>query len=210
MKSQIYESGTASEEIERSLDEADARIAQLGQDRAATAKRRRALVEPAYKTVVSNPTDLHHKITLGAVLVTIGLTASDADAFAGLLASYADQVIADCETAVEPNPLASFGTALVHVIDQHERDLTGQGLFETWARRLAAYREDRAEWLVRDETFRLEGAWRAEAMTRGQRWLVRVTCRIRHLDLPGHLSRGDTADWLEENGANLNYREFAA
>jgi hypothetical protein len=83
-------------------------------------------------------------------------------------------------------------------------------VFETWQRRLATYVEDRAEWLARDEEYRLEGAWRHESMTRGQRWLMRVTCRIRRIDLPGHLSRGDAADWLDANGANLSYREFAA
>ena len=210
MKSRNYETGPKSEDIARILDDADARIAQHDRDRAAIAERRRALIEPVYKTVVANPTDLHHKITLGAVLVNIGLVASDADAVAGLLASYADQVIGDCETAVEPDPLASFGTALVRVIDLHEREMTGQGLFVSWARRLALYQEDRAEWLARDVAFQLEGAWRQESMTRGQRWLVRVTCRIRHFDLPGHLSRGDAAEWLEAHGANVNYREFTA
>ncbi len=210
MESRNYDKGPTSEDVTRLLDDADARIARLGHDRVAIAERRRALIEPAYRTVLANPSEIHHKIALGAVLVGLGLTASDADAVAGLLGSYADQVIADCETAVEPDPVATFGTALVRVIDRHERELTAGGLFESWARRLAAYQEDRAEWLARDVEFRLQGAWRAEAMTRGQRWLVRVTCRIRYLDLPGHLSRGDAADWLDAHGANVTYREFSA
>ena len=47
-------------------------------------------------------------------------------------------------------------------------------------------------------------------MTRDQRWLIRVTCRLRCIDVPGHLSRGHAADWLEAHGANMNYREFVA
>lgn len=208
MKSQNYENTDGDPAINRVLSDADARIAQLALDRAAIAERRRALVEPAYRTVVANPTDMHHKITLGAVMVNAGLTASDADALAGLLASGADQIMADAEHMTDSGPFTSFGRVLINLIDRHDRDLSARGMFETWCRRLAAYQEDRAEWLARDEEYRLAGAWRDLGMTTGQRWLVRVTCRIRNIDLPGHLSRGDAADWLDTHGANLNYREF--
>lgn len=210
MKSQIHDNTDGRPDIVRMLDDVDARIASLAQDRAAITERRRALIEPALKTVVTNPTDLHHKITLGAVLVNIGLAAIDADALAGLLALNADQIVADIDDQIDADPSATFGQMLIAVIDRNERVLSARGLFETWQRRLAAYIEDRAEWLARDKEYRLEGAWRYEDMTRGQRWLVRVTCRIRHIDLPGNLSRGDAADWLEAHGANLNYREFVA
>lgn len=210
MESQIHDNADGGTDIDRILDDADARIARLAQDRAAITERRRALIEPAFKTVVANPTDLHHKITLGGVLVNIGLAAIDADALAGLLAANADQIVADIDDQIDADPSATFGQMLVSVIDRHERLLSARGLFETWQRRLAAYVEDRAEWLARDEEYRLEGAWRHESMTRGQRWLMRVTCRIRRIDLPGHLSRGGAADWLDANGANLSYREFAA
>ena len=111
---------------------------------------------------------------------------------------------------IDIDPSVSFGQAIVMMIDRHDRDLSSRGLYETWRRRLAAYDADRAEWLARDEEYRLEGAWREEAMTRDQRWLIRVTCRLRRIDMPGHLSRGDAADWLEVRGANMNYREFVA
>lgn len=210
MKSQIHESADGDRAIERMLDDADARVAGLAGDRAAVAQRRRALIEPAYKTVVANPSEVHHKITLGAVLVAIGLAAGDADAVAGMLALNADEVMADMDALIDADLSATFGRALVAMIDRHDRDLSARGLYEAWARRLAAYHEARAEWLARDAEFRLGGAWRQEVMTRGQRWLVRVTCRIRRVDLPGNLSRGDAADWLETHGANLNYREFVA
>ena len=145
---------------------------------------------------------------MGGTLVTYALSASDADALAGLLASSADQVWADMDNLIDTDPFVTFGEAIVAMIDRHDRDLSARGLYETWKRRLAAYDEDRAEWLARDAEFRLEGAWRHESMTRDQRWLVRVTCRLRSIDVPGHISRGAAADWLEQHGANMSYREF--
>lgn len=210
MKLQIRENGGKTSSVDGMLDEADAQMALLAADRAAVAARRRALIEPAYKTVVAQPTEVHNKIALGGVLVAIGLSAVDADALAGLLALHADEVIENLDGLVDADPLVRFGTVLIRHIDRQERDLTARGLFETWSRRLAAYREDRAEWLARDEKFRLDGAWRHEPMTRGQRWLIRVTCRLRRIDLPGHLARGDAADWIEENGGNLNYSAFVS
>ena len=210
MNSQIYENADDGNGIDRILDDADADIARLGTDRAAIAERRRALVAPQYKTVVAEPREVHNKIALGGVLVNIGLSAIDADALAGLLAFWADQVLSDMDELIDIDPLVTFRQAIVMMIDRYDRDLSARGLYETWTRRLAAYDEDRAEWLARDEEFRLEGAWREEGMTRDQRWLIRVTCRLRGIDVPGHLSRGHAADWLQAHGANMNYREFVA
>ncbi|MGY4396699.1 hypothetical protein ACVWZA_001884 [Sphingomonas sp. UYAg733] len=210
MDSQIYENADGQPDIDHILADADARITRLGEDRAAIDERRRALIAPRYKTVVAEPREVHNKIALGGVLVNIGLSAIDADALAGLLAFWADQVCADMDELIDTDPSVSFGAAIVMMIDRHDRDLSARGLYETWTRRLAAYDEDRAEWLARDAEFRLEGAWREEGMTRDQRWMIRVTCRLRGIDVPGHLSRGDAANWLEAHGANMNYREFVA
>jgi hypothetical protein len=210
MQSQIYENADGREDIDRILAEADADIAQLGSDREAIAARRRALVAPRYKTVVAEPREVHNKIALGGVLVNIGLSAIDADALAGLLAFWADQVWSDVDELIDTDPSVTLGQAIVMMIDRYDRDLSARGLYETWLRRVATYDADRAEWLARDEEYRLEGAWRDAGMTRDQRWLMRVTCRLRRIDVPGHLSRGDAADWLEAHGANMNYREFVA
>lgn len=210
MDSRIYENADGQPDIDRVLEKADADLARLDEDRAAIAERRRALVAPRYKTVVAEPTEVHNKIALGGVLVNHGLSAIDADALAGLLALWADQVWSDMDELIDTDPSVSFGQAIVTMIDRHDRDLSARGLYETWRRRLVAYDADRAEWLARDEEYRVEGAWREERMTRDQRWLIRVTCRLRRIDVPGHLSRGDAADWLEAHGANLNYREFVA
>lgn len=210
MNSQIYENADGQSDIDRVLAKADAGISKLAEDRVALAERRRALIAPRHKTVVAEPTEVHNKIALGGVLVNHGLSAIDADALAGLLAFWADQVWGDIDDLIGADPSVSFGQAIVMMIDRYDRDLSARGLYETWVRRLAAYDADRAEWLARDAEFRLEGAWRHEGMTRDQRWLIRVTCRLRRIDVPGHLSRGDAADWLEAHGANMNYREFVA
>lgn len=210
MKSQIYENADGQPDIDRILAEAENEITKLTEDRAALAERRRALVAPRFKTVVADPTEVHNKIALGGVLVNIGLSAIDADALAGLLAFWADQVWSDMDELIDTDPSVSLGQAIVMMIDRYDRDLSARGLYETWTRRLAAYDEDRTEWLARDAEFRLEGAWREEGMTRDQRWLIRVTCRLRCIDVPGHLARGDASDWLQANGANMNYREFVA
>ncbi len=208
MKSQFYENGLNDENIEAALNEADASIARLENDRAAIADRRRALVEPAYKTVIANPSQLHHKITIGAVCTNEGMAAGDADALAGLLALSATEFADRITIAAKANPTMHAGRLIVSMLDTCARELSAKGLFETWQRRLSIYAEDRAEWLARDEEFRLNGLWRLEAMTTNQRWLVRVTCQILRIDLPGDLSRGDAADWLSRNGANLNYMDF--
>lgn len=210
MNSRIYENADGQPDIDRVLATADADIVRLDEHRAAIAERRRALIAPRYKTVVAEPTEVHNKIALGGVMVNIGLSATDADALAGLLAFWADQVWSDMDVLIDTDPSVSLGQAIVMMIDRHDRDLSARGLYEAWTRRLAAYDEDRAEWLARDAEFRLEGAWRVASMTRDQRWLIRVTCRLHRIDVPGHLSRGDAADWLERHGANMTYREFVA
>lgn len=209
MESQNYDSADA-KGIDRLLDEADERIEQLRKDRAALAERRRALVEPRYKTVLAEPREAHNKFALGGVLTALGLSGLDADALAGLLASNADQAMADMDEVIDRDPFMTLGTAMIAVLDIHDRDLTARGLHETWRRRLAIYEQDRAEWLALDAEYRMDGMWREADMTRHQRWLIRVTCRLRAIDVPGHLSRGDAADWLDTHGANMNYREFSS
>ena len=208
MNSQIYDSGESVGGTENVLAQADARIMQLQQMRAELAKRRRALVEPSHKVVVANPTSMHHKITLGAVLVNANFQAVDADALAGLLsikaAEFAEQFVKASQDAGEA-PVAQI---IANLLDTDLRQLAALGLFNEWQRRLSLYLEDRTEWLARDSEFQLSGAWRESEMTADQRWLIRVTCRVLAIGLPGHLLRGQAADWLEGHGANLNYGDF--
>lgn len=208
MNSQICENEEEPDKAGDALAAADHRIAEIEAQRAAIATRRRALTEPTHKLVVANPTAMHHKITLGAVLVNAGFQASDADALAGALSTdpviFAERFI----DAAMKRPGTNTADVIADILDQDQREFAARGLFLTWQKRLALYLQDRAEWLARDEELRLHGEWRQAEMTGDQRWLIRVTCRILRIEMPGHLRRGQAADWLEEHGANLNYGDF--
>lgn len=207
MNSQICESGDEPGN-EKKKSSFNARIAELDRVIRQDAERQRALTEPVHKTVVATPTAMHHKITLGAVMVAAGFQAADADALAGLLGSPAMRLYNSLAVGVIDFDGKNAGQALADVLDRDARELEARGLYAGWERRFSLYAEDRAEWLNRDLEFRLEGAWRALEMTASQRWLVRVTCRVLQLPMPGHLLRGQAADWLEAHGANLNYENF--
>ena len=208
MNSQIYDSGDDTGDEEAIFEKADDRVAQLHQMRSEIAERRRALIEPSHKVVVANPSSMHHKITLGGVLVNAGFQAADANALAGLLSLGATEFAERFADAAQQADLAPAAQIIANLLDADVRQLAALGLFSAWRDRLSLYLDDRAEWLNRDEEFQLKGVWREEPMTADQRWLIRVTCRVLAIGMPGHLLRGQAADWLEKHGANLNYGDF--
>lgn len=208
MNSQICDSTAEPNGVGNSFAEVDQRIAELEERRALIAERRRALAEPTHKLVVANPSGMHHKITLGAVLVNAGFQASDGDAIAGLLDAEAVDFIDRVRAAASERPTMTVAELVAHILVLDQRELTARGLFLTWRKRLALYLEDREEWLARDDELRLSGHWRDREMSADQRWLIRVTCRALRIAMPGHLRRGQAADWLEAHGANLNYGDF--
>lgn len=208
MNSQIYENDGDDEFVEKLWQSTGRILASLKRQEAKLAARRRSLAEPTHKLVVATPTSMHHKITLGAVLVGEAFQASDADALAGLLTIDAADFAERFSEALEQKSNGRVSDMIAHIIDTDARELSARGLFVEWQRRLALYRQDCAEWFARDDELRHLGEWRNAEMTADQRWLMRVTCRVLNRGLPGHLSRGEAADWLEANGANLNYRDF--
>lgn len=208
MNSQIYDFDDESDKSNEALTKADASIGEIERQRAEIAERRRALAEPTHKVVVANPSGMYHKTTLGGVLVNANFQAADADALAGLLSLDAADFIKRFANASASKPNTRAGAIIADMIDVGGRELGGLGLYAEWQRRLNLFLEDRQEWLARDEDLRLNGAWRDAAMTADQRWLIRVTCRVLKIEMPGHLLRGQAADWLENTGANLNYGDF--
>lgn len=208
MNSQIYESGDEPRKTDTTIAGADDRVQQIHAQRAAIAERRRTLMEPVEKLVVANPTSMHHKITLGGVMINAGFQAADADALAGLLDLDAVALAARIHEAAAGQGIKNAASVIADLLDTDHRELAARGLFLTWRKKLALYLEDRAEWLARDEEFRLHGEWRNAEMTADQRWLIRVTCRILRMAMPGHLLRGQAADWLEAHGANLSFGDF--
>lgn len=207
MSSQICDFGDEPETPKgaTAINEWRAELEQRSHDIAA---RQRALSEPVHKVVVATPSAMHHKIALGAVMVAAGFQAADADALAGLLHSPVARLRDGLASLAGDDLDRPAGQALAELIDTSARELEARGLYASWERRLQLYAEDRAEWLKRDLEFRLEGSWRQAPMTSGQRWLIRVTCRVLRLPMPGHILRGQAADWLESHGANLNYGDF--
>lgn len=208
MISQICDSDSRPEEPFDARVDADRRMSELEVQRSDIAARRRALAEPTHKVVAAAPSSMHHKITLGGVLVNAGLQACDADALAGLLSADALSVVEKLAERSVVHPGANAAELIADLLDLNQRELAARGLFLTWQKRMADYMEDRAEWLARDEELRLGGQWREAPMTAGQRWLIRVTCRALKIAMPGHLLRGQAAAWLDANGANLNYGDF--
>jgi hypothetical protein len=208
MNSQICENPDEPRKNDTPIADADRRIEELKAHRAAIAERRRALIEPTEKVVAANPSAMHHKTTVGGVMVNAGFQAADADALAGLLDLKATALAARFHEAAKRQPDKTAAGVIADLLDTNQRELAARGLFLTWQKRLALYLEDRAEWLARDKEFRLHGEWREAEMTADQRWLIRATCRVLRIAMPGHLRRGQAADWLEENGANLNYGDF--
>ena len=186
----------------------DQRIEEIKAQRAAIAERRRALMEPLEKVVLANPTSMSHKITLGGVMVNAGFQAADADALAGLLDLEAKVLAARIHEVANGQHEKKAADVIAELVDIDQRELAARGLFLAWQKRLTVYLEDRAEWLARDEQFRLHGEWRNAEMTADQRSLIRATCRVLRMAMPGHLLRGQAADWLEAHGANLSYRDF--
>lgn len=208
MNSQIYESDDEPRKTGTAIAAADRRIEEINAQRAAIAQRRRTLMEPIEKLVAANPTSMHHKITLGGVMVNAGFQAADADALTGLLDLEATALAARIHEAAYGQPAKNAAGVIADLLDTEQRELAARGLFLTWQKRLALYLGDRAEWLARDDEFRLHGEWRSAEMTPDQRWLIRTTCRILRMAMPGHLLRGQAADWLEAHGANLSYGDF--
>ena len=90
MNSQFYEPDNEPRKTGTTIAGADRRIEEINAQRKAIAVRRRELMEPTEKLVVANPTSMHHKITLGGVIVNAGFQAADADA----LAARANQAVA--------------------------------------------------------------------------------------------------------------------
>jgi len=156
---------------------------------------------------VAEPHRNHHVYATGASLYALGLRQRDADAVMGLLDlphSRLAQIFADL---AKVRRLDKFGAILPFVIDHYRDDLTARGRHLSWKRRWEAYQAELASWQAVDEQQRLHGAWRIRAMSAGQGELVRVTATLLEILMPEEMTRGEAADWLSANGANLYYRK---
>lgn len=150
------------------------------------------------------PSRISTLCTIGAEPVDAGVTAADVDAWRGLLACELGHLAELAENAGLGGK--SLLAALPDLLRIHRDVLTTLGQQELQHRRRERYLADCASWEATPEVVK-QGRWRGLRMTRGQRFEVIRTCQRLGIEPPGPLTRGEAADWLNRNGANLNYRQ---
>lgn len=160
-----------------------------------------------YVSVATEPHRNFNIYALGASTYALGLRQRDADALMGLLDLPHGRIAQMAADLAKVRRLDKFGALLPFVIDHHRDELTARGRHLSWRRRWEAYQAQLASWQAVDEQQRLHGAWRKKAMTAGQGELVRVTATLLEILMPAEMTRGEAADWLATNGANLSYHE---
>lgn len=176
----------------------------------AAALRRRALLSSATTWVKRDPKDVAAAIGLGFVLRGRGLGAADSWRLDGLLGESVGELIARLTAAAHQLPDGDAGTVFVRAIDLAAAELAAKGEYLAWKRRADRYFDEHDAWLAADGEMRATGGWRDLRMTMGQQDLIRATCTLLEIDLPGHLMRGSAHDWLDAARANLRYRGIGA
>jgi len=176
----------------------------------ANALRRRALLSSDTVWVKRDPKDVAGAIALGFVLRGRGLGAADSWRLDGLLGESVGDLIARLTTASRQVPNGDAGAVLVRAIDLAAAELAAKGEYAAWKRRADRYFDEHEAWLAADDEMRTTGNWRDLRMTMGQQDLIRATCALLEIDLPGHVMRGSAHDWLDAARANLRYRGIGA
>lgn len=191
-----------------SVDEAvDARQA-LSVRSAELASQRRLALQAEHTLVKRDPRDMASAIALGFVCVRLGLRAADSWKLEGLLSERVGSLVERLNEAAAHLGTGEHtgGEALVRALDLGGPELAAQGEFEAWNRRARRYFDEHEQWLEADLELRRSGKWRFKKMSTGQQELIRQTCALFEIDLPGHLTRGSAHDWLSQYKANLLYR----
>lgn len=174
------------------------------------ALRRRALLTAGATLVKRDPKDVAGAIALGFVLRNRGLVAADSWRLDGLLGESVAELVQRLTDAARQLPDGDAGAVLVRAIDMAAAELAAKGELQAWRRRADRYFAEHDDWLAADEYMRLNGRWRQLRMTMDQQELIRSTCALLEIDLPGHLLRGSAHDWLDASRANLRYRGISA
>jgi hypothetical protein len=173
----------------------------------ATARReRRESLRDGAAPRATEPHRNWHVYALGADLADCGLQGKDALALMGLRSLPMSRLVRLLLDAHDRQPGAYLARLLPGIIDAHRDELHARGLAVSLQRRWRAYQADLASWQAQPKDLK-QGSWRERPMTAEQRELVRVTATLLDVPMPEGLTRGAAADWLEANGANLNYRK---
>ncbi len=151
------------------------------------------------------PSRVHQLAVVGAEAFDAGVPAADADAWRGLLycsPALLDRLARQAGLHGGGRPLL---TMLAELIETYREPLTRRGQVALFRRRRDRYLADCARWAATPPSVK-QGLWRSKRMTKGQRYEVIRTCQRLEIEAPGPMTRGEAADWLRANGANLNYR----
>ncbi|MDX3910181.1 MAG: hypothetical protein QHC67_10225 [Sphingobium sp.] len=173
---------------------------------------RRALLQGDHSLVKRDPRDMASAIALGFTLVRIGLRAKDSWRLEGLLNETVDEVVERLLKAAShfKDQNTPVGLVLVRALDLGAYELMGRGEYEAWRRRALRYFEEHEAWLAAEPELRESGAWRDRRMSTDQQEMIRATCALIEIDLPGQLLRGSAHDWLSSFRASLTYRGAGA
>lgn len=183
--------------LEREIDEREKRLATARRDR------RQRLREGVAAGAVE-PHRNWHAYALGADLADCGLQGLDALSLMGLRSLPIPRLVRLLLAAHDAAPGTYLGRLLPGIIDAHRDELHARGVTVSRQRRWIAYQADLARWQAQPDDVK-QGSWRERPMTTEQRELVRVTATLLDRPVPEGLDRGAAADWLDANGANLNY-----
>ncbi len=147
-----------------------------------------------------------HLYALGADLFECDLRGQDAHALMGLWSLPLQKFLELLIEAHDAQPGVYLARLLPSIIDGHRDELHARGVAVSRQRRWVEYSADLERWRTQPMNVK-QGCWRDLPMTGGQRELVRVTATLLDLPLPEGMTRGSAADWLEANGANINYKK---
>jgi hypothetical protein len=143
---------------------------------------------------------LYDCASIAGPYIDSGLSHDDANAHYGLVHSTLDDFLrlAHGIAGWQHMPMLSL---IVTIIQRNQTDLTNRGAVQQWSQRKQAYDADCAAWSEARDSVGLD--WRELPMTAPQRFLIADTAQILTIEVPEDMKRGQAADWLEANEANV-------
>ena len=141
--------------------------------------------------------------TVGAEAYRLGIGYDQRHAWRGVLeTSFLTFAVIMTEAAAKDE--LTVGEALAWAVTNDLGPLTEFGEAALHQRRATAYEADCASWKAQSDAVK-RGRWRPKSPTREQRMLmIRMSHNLKVL-LPGDITRGEAADWIEQHGDNPNY-----
>ena len=165
------------------------------------------------ETRFRDPLDVHHQITLGAVLCAYKLNAHHARAIDGLLSMTLEQLKAILEEASsiegddDGDEDETMGAVLLKLVELVPGRLDEFGRYAEWRRGFDAYMNRTRPYLegmAAEDLAKLE----TRPPTQNQMRQIRVTCAYHRIPFPAVPNRRTAFEWLRDFGANTRYREL--